>query len=71
LLDFRLSSPLLASSVTAQADFMVDNNVATPIILTDHPDADDPLAGISDGLTGVDFTDGINTPDEWLLLTAE
>lgn len=71
LLSFRSSSPLLASSVTAKADFIVVNDVTTPIILTDHPDAADTFAGPSDGLTGVDFTDGINTPDEWNLLTVE
>lgn len=71
LLSFRLSTPLLANSVTAQADFMVVNDVVTPVVLTSHPDAEDVYAGTSDGLTGVDFTDGINTPDEWNLLTAE
>ena len=71
LLGFRLSDPLLANSVTAKADFMVVNDVVTPVVLTSHPDAEDLYAGTSDGLTGVDFTDGINTPDEWNLLTAE
>ena len=72
LLSFRSSSPLLASSVTAKADFIVVNDVTTPVILTDHPDAEDTYAGLSDGLTGVDFSDdGINTPDEWNLLTVE
>ena len=71
LLGFRLSDPLLANSVTAKADFMVVNDVVTPVVLTSHPDAEDLYAGTSDGLTGVDFRDGINTPDEWSLLTAE
>lgn len=71
LLSFRLSTPLLANSVTAQADFMVVNDVVTPVVLTSHPDAEDLYAGTSDGLTGVDFRDGINTPEEWSLLTAE
>ena len=71
LLGFRLSDPLLANSVTAKADFMVVNDVVAPVVLTSHPDAKDVYAGTSDGLTGVDFRDGINTPEEWSLLTTE